>query len=161
MHCNFFPLLQHSLQLITTFVTNPGLLPQPHALLLHYTGSRTLAHPQMVLSLSILLPVYISQLISVMKLSSVPSFPSCFGADFCLLSSVRVTKSLLAVKAACCPPHTAYRKQQAGETYLEPCAEIHIHIVGLESQGHKTKYPFWPQLPGWQQSQSWVSRSDQ
>lgn len=96
-------------------------LTQPHALVLHHTGSNTLSHPQIVLSLSVLLPVYIShhsgsstlshpqivlslsvllpvyvsRLLSVMKLCSVPNFPSCLKPGFYLLSSARANKSYL------------------------------------------------------------------
>jgi len=133
MRCSgCFPPLQHSLQLKTTSLTNSSLLPQPHVLLLHHTGSGTLVHPQMVLSPS--LPVYLSQLLSILKLHCT-GCPSCLKPGFCLLSSARATKSLLSAKIAGCLLHPLCLVQKiAGRARITPGAGHLMPKLGAGGQ---------------------------
>lgn len=117
----------------------------------HHTGSSTVAHPQMVFSPTVLLPLCLFQSLFILKLSSVPAVLLASKQAFaCLalpdLQSLNFQQKLPTALCALC----AWCRIQRGEeeACLGPGQVFHVHIVGLGSRGDKTNHPSWPQLPG-------------
>lgn len=133
----------------TTSSTNSSLIPQPHVLLLHHTVSSIFDHPHMVLSPSIFLPVYLTQPLSTLKLSSVPFLPqSRFFSCVALLELPRPSTKCCRLPSAL--PCAQCRKQLGLDWVL------HVHIVGLEGREDKTNNPLGPSYLGGSSTRTWA-----